>query len=291
VGKQREAIMAQLVWVGLGSAAIGAALACGAAVASDLLDRVNGRYLRDLRGRMDALGMDVGELPLILRAWRGAVLGCFLLVWLGLGMFPLAILAAFLLHRLIPLGLDWRVEVRRRRIGEQVADAGRRLAGQVRAGMALEESLADLSREMPDPFGWHLRRAVNQLEQGQSVRAVLTDLKTRLQLEGVTLFTMAVLTAAERGGKLADVLERTASSLEELQRVHRKRESDTASGRLMVIILAAFPVVFLGLFALLDPTSTGAVFASFGGQAFLGVIGLMVYASVRWAQRILARVG
>src|SRR5262249_3479460 len=138
--------------------------------------------------------------------------------------FPLALFTAFLVHRLIPLGLDLRVEGRRRWIGEQVADAGRRLAGQVRAGMALEESLAALSREMPDPLGWHLRRAVNQLEQGRSVRDVLTDFKNRLQLEGATLFTLAVLTAAEKGGKLADVLERTAASLEELQRVQRKRE-------------------------------------------------------------------
>src|SRR5262249_6030300 len=153
-----------------------------------------------------------------------------------------------------------------------------------------EESLAVLGREMPDPLGWHLRRAVNQLRQGRGLRDVLGELKDRLRMEGVTLFTLAVLTAAEKGGKLADVLERTASSLEELQRVQRKRDSDTASGRLMVVILGAFPAVFLGLFSLLDPASTREVFARTGGQVLLAVIGAMVYGSVRWAQRILARV-
>src|SRR5262249_33810747 len=159
---------------------------------------------------------------------------------LGLGMLPVGLFVAFLVHRLVPLALDLVVHRRRLQIRDQLVIAARNLAGQVRAGMTLEESLTMLSREMPDPFGWQLRRAVNQLAQGRGLRDVLVEMKDRLQMEGVTLLVLALVTAAEKGGKLADVLERAAHSLEELLRVQRKRESDTASGRLVVLVLAAF---------------------------------------------------
>jgi tight adherence protein B len=282
--------MTQLMWIGVGSAAAGAAVACGSAALSEVLDRLNGGYLADLRDRMERLGMDTTRLPLYLRLWRGAVVGSFLVFWLGLGMLPVGVFIAFLVHRLVPLALDLVVHRRRLQVRDQLVIATRNLAGQVRAGMTLEESLTVLSREMPDPFGWQLRRAVNQLAQGRGLRDVLVEMKDRLQMEGVTLLVLALVTAAEKGGKLADVLERAAHSLEELLRVQRKRESDTASGRLVVLVLAAFPAGFLGLFSLLDPRSTGAVFQLLAGQILLVVVGLMVYGSVRWAQRILARV-
>src|SRR5262249_10143639 len=126
--------------------------------------------------------------------------------------------------------------------------------------------------------------------QGRGLRDVLVEMKDRLQMEGVTLLVLALVTAAEKGGKLADVLERAAHSLEELLRVQRKRDSDTASGRLVILVLAAFPAGFLGLFSLLDSRSTAAVFQLLAGQILLLVVGVMVYGSIRWAQRILARV-
>jgi tight adherence protein B len=247
-------------------------------------------YLADLRDRMERLGMDTTRLPLYLRLWRGAVMGSFLVVWLGLDMLPIAVFVAFLVHRLVPLALDLVVHRRRLQVRDQLVVVARNLAGQVRAGMTLDESLAVLSREMPDPFGWQLRRASNQLAQGRGLRDVLVEMKDRLRMEGVTLLVLALVTAAEKGGKLADVLERAAHSLEELLRVQRKRESDTASGRLVVLVLAAFPGAFLGLFGLLDPRSTAAVFQLLAGQILLVVVGVMIYGSTRWAQRILARV-
>ena len=182
--------MTGLMWIGLGSTAAGAAVACGSAALGQGLDRVNGRYLADLRDRMERLGMDTTRLPLYLRLWRGAVAGSFLFFWLGMGMLPVAVFIAFLLHRLIPLALDLRVSRQRSRIRDQLVVASRNLAGQVRADMTLEESLSVLSREMPDPFGWQLRRASTQIAQGRGLRDVLIEMKDRLEMEGVTLLVL-----------------------------------------------------------------------------------------------------
>jgi tight adherence protein B len=104
------------------------------------------------------------------------------------------------------------------------------------------------------------------------------------------LLVVALLIAEERGGRLADVLERIGHSLQEQQRVERKRESDTAAGRLLVNILSSFPAVFLGLFYLLDPEGTSLVFSSLAGQIVLCIVGAIAVGSLLWGRQILARI-
>ena len=81
--------------------------------------------------------------------------------------------------------------------------------------------------------------------EGKDIRETLADFKARVKLDAVALMVIALQTALENGGKLAEVLERISHSLEEQQRVARKPcQTDTAAGRLMVTLMAAFPAAF-----------------------------------------------
>ena len=91
----------------------------------------------------------------------------------------------------------------------------------------------------------------------------------------------------ERGGRITEALERISRSLQENQRLERKLEADTESGRKVVVMLAAFPAVFLGLFYFLNPEGTALLFTTILGQVVLVFVIVMVYAAVRWANRIL----
>jgi Flp pilus assembly protein TadB len=73
-----------------------------------------------------------------------------------------------------------------------------------------------------------------------------------------------------------------------MERVENKRVSDTAAGRLLVTVLSLFPIGFLTMYYFLDPEGTGLVFSLFEGQVVLAIVGLITYASWRWAQYILA---
>jgi tight adherence protein B len=128
---------------------------------------------------------------------------------------------------------------------------------------------------------------MTEYRQGTPLSAAMGEMKQRLKIESMTLFVVAMLVCHERGGNLAFALEQICHSLEELQRVERKRESDTASGRLLVAILGAFPFLFLALFYVLDPSGTALVFSTAIGQIVLCVVGVLVFGSVRWASSIL----
>jgi tight adherence protein B len=102
------------------------------------------------------------------------------------------------------------------------------------------------------------------------------------------LFSAAVLVSLERGGKITEALERIGHSLQETQRIERKLEVDTASGKKVVYILTAFPLFFLALSYMMNPVGTSDVFQSMLGQIVLLVVIALAYFSFRWSQRILA---
>ena len=107
-------------------------------------------------------------------------------------------------------------------------------------------------------------------------------------VDSFTLFAAAVLVSLERGGRITDALERIGHSLQEIQRIERKLEVDTASGKKVVYMLTAFPLFFLGLSYAMNPAGTASVFQSLLGQLILLIVIGLCYFSFRWSQRILA---
>ena len=271
----------------LSSILIGLAAALAVIGSADAVDWLNGRYLADLGERMDRLGMDSRSVRDWLRARWLLSVGAFLVLGVGLHMVPVGIVASVVTYYLVGQWLEGRLVTRRCQLRDQLVGATRGLAAQVRAGLPLTEGLAEISGDTPEPLGGLLRRAVNQSEQGRALKAVLLDMKERLRLESFSLLVVALLIAEERGGKLGDVLERIGHSLQEQQRIERKREGDTAAGRLLVNILASFPAIFLGLFYLLDPEGTGLVFSTLVGQIVLSVVAVIAVGSLLWGRRIL----
>ena len=272
------------------SALTGGAVGVGSWFGTPWLDRLNARALARLRPQVESVGGDVARLPEFLRWWRAAIVAIGLVFWFGFRMPPVAVFMMFVVHQGGPLVVEWWVASRRKKITEQAATAARGLAAQVRVGVTLGEGLVAVARDTAEPFGGILRRATAQLEQGQDVREVLGDLKRKVKLDAVALMSAALLVAAEKGGKLADVLNRISASLDELQRVTRKRDVDTAAGRFMVLIMSFFPAAFVVMLCGMDSTLAHTLFDFLPGQIVLTVVGLLVWASVRWAGRILAKV-
>jgi tight adherence protein B len=274
----------------LSSLVVGAAVGAAVIGSADAVDWMNGKYLTDLGERMERLGMDSRKLRVLLRVRWLMAIGAFLVVGLWMHMIPVGMLSAVLTYYLMRQWLEGRLQKRRYLLRDQLVGATRGLAAQVRAGLPLTEGLAAISGDTPEPLGGLLRRAVNQSEQGRALKAILLEMKERLRIESFSLLVVAILIAEERGGRLADVLERIGHSLQEQQRVERKRESDTAAGRLLVNLLSAFPAVFLGLFYILDPQGTSLVFSTIAGQLVLCVVGAISVGSLLWGRHILARI-
>jgi tight adherence protein B len=258
---------------------------------SAVVDRFSLRYISDLEQRAKQLGMNTRQLAVQLRAWWAFVIIFVGVLWGGLGMPPVAITLGLLLVSLPRTFLAFLAEKQRLKLRDQMVAATHSLASQLRAGLDIPAGLQSVAEEISPPLSLELKAIVNGYRhRGISLDDGLTQLRERLHIEAISMFSVAVVACMRRGGDLTLAMKNISLSLEQLQRIEQKRDSNTASGRLLVITLAAFPFCFTGIFCLIDPDSMSLVASSIQGQFVLTAAIILTYIAVRWAFALIAAI-
>ncbi len=251
-------------------------------------DEVTRRYIADVTPQLDSLSIDRSQLTGYLRIWGLSLVAAFVGVAFVLGMPPVALAAVYMVYVAPRIILDFMIRRRRALLRDQMVAATIALANTSRAGLSLAQGMETVGNETPEPLSSELRRIVREYKHGRPLAEALRATKERLMVDSFTLFSAAVLVSLERGGRITDALERISHSLQETQRIERKLEVDTASGKKVVYILTGFPLFFLGMSYVMNPAGTSTVFQSLIGQLILLVVIGLCYFSFRWSQRILA---
>lgn len=273
--------------IALGSIVIFAAVALAVALLGPAWDIVSSRAMADLTPRLEDLQISTERLSLYLRYWGSAMLVSFVSLCFFLGQIPLSFAITYLIYVAPHYIIEYIVNKRRRLLRDQMVGASVGLANSVRAGLSLAQGLESICPETPEPLATELRRVVFEWHCGRPLSESIIEVKKRLKLDSFTLFAVAICACIERGGKITDALERISHSLGENQRLERKLEADTSSGRSTVIVLAAFPFIFLLFFLFVDTQSTALLFTTLRGQfVFTGIIGT-IYLAVKWCIYIL----
>lgn len=168
----------------------------------------------------------------------GPLLGALLAVVAGLGA------------HLVPAVLRSR---RRSQFSDQLGDTLQQLAGTLRAGYGLLQSVDALGREAPEPTAGEFRRLVVETRLGRDVSTSLHAMARRIGTEDFEWVVQAIDIHREVGGDLAEVLDTVAGTIRERNQVMRQVKTLTAEGRLSAYILLALPVVLAGALRLINP--------------------------------------
>ncbi len=262
----------------------------GALVANSLRpawDDFASRFVSNQFRRVQTLSMDDSKIQLGLRAW-----GCLLaanLIGVGflLNMFPVALGLTGLLLIAPRWLLVWMIRKRTTLLRDQMVGCTRALANSARAGQSLTQALESVAADTPQPLAAELQRIVGEYQLGRPLAEALLDAKSRIRLDSFSLFASSIVISLQRGGRVTEALERIGHSLQENQRIERKLDADTASGWRVVLILTAFPFLFLIGFSVLHPEGTWLMFQTLAGQILLLLILGLVVASVWWSRKIL----
>ncbi len=161
----------------------------------------------------------------------------------------LAVLAAVVAH-LVPGVLESR---RRSQFSDQLGDTLQQLAGTLRAGYGLLQSLDALGQEAPEPTAGEFRRLVVETRLGRDVSTSLHAMARRIGTEDFEWVVQAIDIHREVGGNLAEVLDTVAETIRERNQVMRQVKTLTAEGRLSAYILLALPIVLAGALRLINP--------------------------------------
>lgn len=250
-------------------------------------DFIAARFVSDQVDIARSLALSEQRIQSALRLWGVAMLVNFVGVGILLSMMPVAVGLGILLLFVPRWILTWVIRSRRELLRDQMVGCTRSLANSARAGQSLTQALESVASDSPLPLRRELERIVGEYHLGRPMSEALADGRARLKLDSFSLFASSIIVSLQRGGRITEALERICRSLQENQRVERKLAAETASGWRVVLILTAFPFLFLLGFAILHPTGTALMFETLIGQILLLMILGLVVVSLWWSRRIL----
>ena len=142
-----------------------------------------------------------------------------------------------------------RVKTARRRSAfeDQLPDSLQLLSGALRTGFALNQAMQTVVREGTDPVATEFGRALHEVRLGADLEDALDDLAERMDSYDLTLVVMAVRTAREVGGNLAEVLETTVDTMRERSQLRGQVQDAQRRGAVLGSkVFIALPLLLAG---------------------------------------------
>jgi tight adherence protein B len=245
-----------------------------------------GRSMRDRLARADLRRSPAAHVRLsIASALAGATVA---MLWLG----PAAGVAGVAAGLAGPEAIvRRRIATRSARIAAQLPELLDALAAPVRAGASVPQAFAAAAAEADPPMRDVLERTTRDLEAGVPQDEAIARFATRCAVPEGLLVSRALRIARHAGGELARVLDELSDTLRERERLAREARAATAQARASAFVVAALPVVFVGIMSAGAGDQARLLFGEPIGWLLLGVGGGLEAAGIFWIRRLTAGIG
>jgi tight adherence protein B len=127
------------------------------------------------------------------------------------------------------------------------------IVNSLRAGFTFELAMKMVAQEIPDPIGIEFAIVFEEQNLGVPLVDALAGLRERVPSNDLDLLVVALLIHRRIGGNLAEILEKTASTIRDRFRLKREIRTKTAHGRFSGFVLVALPLVMIGIILTLNP--------------------------------------
>jgi tight adherence protein B len=162
------------------------------------------------------------------------------------------------------------------------------LAGHMKAGHSLPESLAEtvplLPRGIREEMGWVLQQA----RLGTPVADSLLAWEKRIGAEEVSLFVRPLRVALPGGANVVELLEQTRDILRMSARMRERLRSATAQARLQAVVLTLLPFGFAATLSFVEPGFLPALLGTAPGKAILATVFVLLAAGWLVIRKILS---
>lgn len=204
-----------------------------------------------------------------------AALLLLLLLWLA-GLPLLMALVPALAVLLCPRWcMQWLRDRRTRRLMTQLPDALALLAGLLRCGHGLTQSLSQLSLRQAAPLGQELQLLLRKHRLGLSLDQALAEFHQRVPEADIALLATAVRVSRELGGNLAESLQRLSEGVRSRLVLRGKIHALTSQGRLQGLIVGLMPLGLMGVLSVMDPAPMRLLFSTPAGWCALLLIAVL----------------
>jgi tight adherence protein B len=141
----------------------------------------------------------------------------------------------------------------------------------VKAGLPVTEALAAAGREIPDPVGGELRRALDQVQIGMQMIDALQQVSNRVDVADFRFLVVALAMQSKTGGNLAETLANLSAVIRARKALRLKARALSAEARASAVVLAALPFVVGGAMYLMNRDLAMPLLIDPRGRFMLGV--------------------
>jgi len=165
----------------------------------------------------------------------------------------------------------WYRNRRKRTILSQLPSFLDLLAGHVRAGHSLSESLAETVPLLPAGIREEMAWVLQQNRLGTPLAEALAHWEARIRSDEISLLVRPLRAAIPGGGNIVDLLERTRDILRLRMRTTEKLRSATAQARLQAMVLTLLPPAFAVAISKVDPGFFPSLLGTPQGKTIMAV--------------------
>jgi tight adherence protein B len=252
----------------------------GRVVASRDLESVLGH-------KLDAAGVPMKPPEwMILHVGIAVVTGVLLLLISGGGL--VATLVGVALGLALPwLYLSFKDSRRTSAFLERLPDTLQLMAGGLRAGYSLPQSIDAVVREGSEPIASEFNRALIETRLGVAIEDALEGVGARMRSVDFDWVVMAIRIQREVGGNLAEVLTTVSATLRERERLRRQVRVLSAEGRLSAWILGGLPPLFFTYLLLVRQEYVRTLWTDPIGIALIVVLAVLLAVGAFWLRKVI----
>jgi len=161
------------------------------------------------------------------------------------------------------------------------------IVGSLKAGFTFELAMKMVAQEIPDPVGFEFGVLFEEQNLGVPLADALAELRERVPSDDLELLAVALLIHRRTGGNLAEIVEKTASTIRDRFRLKREIQTKTAHGRFSGFVLVILPLVMIGIILALNPDYFLVLLHETAGKYMLSAAVIMQAAGILIIRRII----
>ena len=141
----------------------------------------------------------------------------------------------------------------------------------IRAGLPVNEALVVAAREIPDPVGGELRRALDQVQLGVTMIDALHSAADRVRVPDFRFMVVALALQQKTGGSLAETLANLSAVIRARKALRLKARSLSAEAKVSAMVLGALPFVVGGAMFVMNRSLMQPMFVDPRGRFMIGL--------------------
>lgn len=177
---------------------------------------------------------------------------------------------------------------RRMKLESQLVDGITSLSSGVRAGLTLVQSMQLLVNNAVGPIKQEFQQMLHEYELGIDLNQAMLNASDRIGSSHYRLLFAAIQAHRDRGGDVAQSLDRITDAIREIQRLEGKLQALTAQGRNQATMMAAMAVVVMIIGYLIAPEEMENLFQAPQGRLILLIAVGLIAVGFAWIRRIMA---